>query len=273
MRSRIIGALLVPAGQVDFEPSFTYTRRDGDLPALVNLDGNLVLAPQRVKRDEFVTALNARFGLPWDAQLELGLPYNAVDQQRTTNFAAGRITSSDTGTGLGDFSLGIAKTVLREERWWPDLIARFTWDSATGESRDNDVALDGGYNDIVGQIVALKRQDPLAFIASAAYQTTFEKDGVEPGDELRIALGAFLATSPDTSISLLLSQQFVDDIRQDGRKIKNSNQNITSLNFGVSSILGRRTLLSLNAGVGLTEDAPDYSIGVSLPVRFDLPVF
>lgn len=35
-------------------------------------------------------------------------------------------------------------------------------------------------------------------------------------------------------------------------------------------ILGRGVLLQIHAGVGLTEDAPDYRIGVSLPMRVDL---
>jgi hypothetical protein len=31
-------------------------------------------------------------------------------------------------------------------------------------------------------------------------------------------------------------------------------------------------LLNLTAGVGLTDDAPDYSVMLSLPIRFGIPV-
>jgi hypothetical protein len=30
-------------------------------------------------------------------------------------------------------------------------------------------------------------------------------------------------------------------------------------------------LLDVTAGIGLTEDAPDYSVTVSVPFHFDLP--
>jgi hypothetical protein len=30
-------------------------------------------------------------------------------------------------------------------------------------------------------------------------------------------------------------------------------------------------LLDVSAGIGLTEEAPDYSLRVALPVRLDLP--
>jgi len=42
-----------------------------------------------------------------------------------------------------------------------------------------------------------------------------------------------------------------------------------TLNLGASTILGRDTLLNVTAGIGVTEDAPDYSIGISLLVRTD----
>jgi hypothetical protein len=32
-------------------------------------------------------------------------------------------------------------------------------------------------------------------------------------------------------------------------------------------------LLSITGGVGLTDDAPDYFVVLSLPVRFDTPTF
>jgi hypothetical protein len=50
--------------------------------------------------------------------------------------------------------------------------------------------------------------------------------------------------------------------------VPGSNQLSSTLLFGVSSIVGHRTLLSLAAGVGLTKDAPDYTVYLSLPMRF-----
>jgi hypothetical protein len=52
--------------------------------------------------------------------------------------------------------------------------------------------------------------------------------------------------------------------------VPGSDRHAAALAFGASSILGRGTLLSLSVLVGLTRDAPDYAVHLSLPIRFDL---
>lgn len=46
---------------------------------------------------------------------------------------------------------------------------------------------------------------------------------------------------------------------------------IGTLNFGASSIIGRGKFLDLTAGMGLTDEAPDYLVGISVALRFDIP--
>ena len=216
--------------------------------------------------------LSLRGGLPFDAQLEFNLPYTEVDQENVNNIQVATLSQSTTGWGLGDLSLGVAKTVLREKNWWPDLVTRFTWTAPTGQFKSNDVVLGNDRNQLRGQVVALKRQDPLAFSAQVFYETTFERNGFELGDNLGLSGGLFLATSPETSLQLSLSQEFVQDSKLNGRKQKGSDQVASVLNLGFSSILARNVLLQMVVGVGLTDDAPDYSVGLSLPIRFSLPV-
>jgi uncharacterized coiled-coil protein SlyX len=267
------GALLLPYGQVEVEPSFSYTRRHDDVSALARLNGVTVPVNQKVRDNEFQPSVFARAGLPFDAQLEANMPYEIIEQERVTDVGGvARVARSATGSGIGDFSVGLAKTVLREKNWWPDLIARVTWNTPTGQAQDNRVTLGGGFNQIVGQVVALKRQDPLAFVASASYQKTLNQvRGIEPGNEAEFFLGTFLATSPNTSLQISLDQTFADDAKFKGDKIKDSDQVSSTLNLGISSILARNVLLQLVGGVGLTPDAPDYSVTVSLPIRFDVP--
>lgn len=268
------GALLLPTGQAEIEPSFSYARRESDLsPALIDTGGgDLALTNPNVERDELTPALGLRVGLPWDAQVELSLPYNFVQQDEVIETGTGRITRDGWGNGLGDLRVGLAKTVLREGVVRPDLIARVTYDTGTGERDDNDIVLDGGFSAVTGQLVALKRQDPLAFVASGFYQKTFDDNDVNPGDQYGFSLGTFLAASPATSLRFQLQTTFIDDIERDGRTISNSDRNEALLVVGASSILGRGVLLDVAGGIGLTDDAPDYFITLSLPIRFDLPI-
>jgi hypothetical protein len=268
------GALLLPAGQAEIEPSFTYTRRESDVsPVLVDTgDGDLALTNPNLERDELTPALGVRVGLPLDSQIELSLPYNFVQQDEVIDTGGGRITRDGWGNGIGDLRVGLAKTVFREGVVRPDLIARVSYNTGIGERDDNDIALDGGFSAVTGQLVALKRQDPLAFVASGFYQKTFEDNDLNPGDQYGFSLGTFLAASPATSLRFQLQTTFIDDVERDGRTISDSDRNEAVLVVGASSILGRGVLLDVAGGIGLTDEAPDYFISISLPIRFDLPV-
>jgi hypothetical protein len=115
-----------------------------------------------------------------------------------------------------------------------------------------------------------KRQDPLVFIGSVSYGIGFEKNGVKPGDQLSFSLGALLAASPETSLRAVLDQTFVDNFRVGNNAIRGSSQVIGTLNLGASSIIGRGKFLDLTVGIGLTDGAPNYSIGASVSISFDV---
>jgi hypothetical protein len=266
------GALLLPAGRIEVSPSFTYTRRTGDFPVFLNVDGTPVLAEREVRRNEFDFFLSLRYGLPLESQLELGLPYNVVEQSIADQVLGNNFQeSSSTGHGLGDFSVGLAKTVLRERNWWPDVVLRVNWDTGTGQRDNNDVVLDGGFQELTGSISLAKRQDPLVFVGGAFYETVFEEDDIDPGDTLGFSIGTFLAASPNTSLSLVLNQSFGDEFELNGQRIRGSDTVQSILTLGASAILGRNVLLGGAVGVGLTDDSPDYSVSISLPIRFSTP--
>jgi Putative MetA-pathway of phenol degradation len=266
------GVLLLALGEAEIDPSFTYTRRENTFPVVVG--GNLV-AQQNVRRNEFDSDTSLRIGLPWDSQLEVDVPYSFVDQSTTTEVGGSPIDKSDRwGNGLGDIGIGFAKTVVQENGgWWPDVVARVQWDAPTGNTRDNDVFLGGGFNEVSGSLNLVKRQDPLAFVGGFRYAKSFENDDIEPGDELGFSLGTVLAASPETSLSFIFNQAFSNDTRIDGETIDGTDQVTGTLSIGAATILGRNTLLSVTGDIGLTDDAPDYAIGVSLPIRFSVPPY
>jgi hypothetical protein len=269
------GALLLPAGQAEVEPSFTYARRENDVGSvLIDVgDGDLTLTSPDVERNELTAAVGVRVGLPWESQLELSLPYNFVQQDEILDAGpAGRATRDGWGNGIGDLRVGLAKTVLREGVVRPDLIARVTYNTGIGERDDNDIVLDGGFSAVTGQLVALRRQDPLAFVASGFYQKTFDDNNLNPGDQYGFNLGTFLAASPETSLRFQFQTTYIDDIERGGETLSDSDRVEGIFVVGASSILGRGVLLDIAGGVGLTDEAPDYFISISLPIRFDLPV-
>lgn len=269
------GALLLPFGQAEIEPGLSYTRRETSSPVFVtNGDAGVVfIGEDRVERDEVRATLDLRAGLPFDSQIELTLPYNYVDQSVETMVGgvAGNAANGD-GGALGNPRIGLAKTLVREAGWRPDVVARGYWDTKLGKSDDDGVALTGNFNELGFNISATKRQDPLAFVGGIGYATVLENDDVEPGDTLSLTAAAVLAASPSTSLRLAFTQQFSDDVKVDGEKIDGSDSSSGVLTIGASSILGPRALVDLALDVGLSDDAPDYAVRLAMPVRFDVPL-
>ena len=255
------GALLVPYGSAEVEPAFGYARREIPTLALFTQE-----------RNEFTGSVGLRVGLPWESQLSLGIPYVGVTQQIIANFVSPpQQVTSGSGASFGDLTLGLSKTLLHQSGWLPDLIGAISYEAPTGPQSVNRVALPGsGQNRLGFSLTALKRQDPLAFVLSVGYTKAFEQSHINPGDQLSVLGGVYLATSPETSLSASLLQVFGQAPTLDGVSLTGANTVQSILLLGVSSILGRGTLLNLQLGIGLTRDAPKYSVVLSFPIRFAL---
>jgi hypothetical protein len=265
------GALLLPTRTIEITPSFTYQRVEQTSPVLasitnpVNGTPALVLTSQRTRRNEMAAHLGVRAGLPHGSQLELDLPYNYVRSSQVTDLGP---VSSANGSGVGDVSLGIAKTLVRESGWRPDLIGRLTYNFGNGRRQDGTLSLGSGFRQVQGELVALKRQDPLAFVASTFYSRAFEKDGIKPGDAAGFSLASVLAASPATSLQLGFAQIYRREQENNGLKVRGSDQTYGIASLGASSVLSRDVTLLTQFGIGVGGDAPKYSFSVSLPILF-----
>ncbi|MDA8381484.1 MAG: transporter [Betaproteobacteria bacterium] len=264
------GALLLAPHQIDVEPSVSFTRQEISAPTYYFLGSNLVLDSQQIRRDEIAANLAVKIGLPWESQVEFGLPYNYVHQSQVADLgAAGRFAGTAHGSGWGDFSVGLAKTFTHEAGWRPDLIGRITYTVGQGSQQDNGVVMPGGNPSAQVQLVALQRQDPLAFVGSLFYQKSFEKDQIRQGDQVGFSLGTLLAASPQTSLQFAFNQTFARDTQVNGSDVPGSEQTIGMFNVGASSILNKNVMLNVVLGIGLSSDAPKYMFQITLPIRFD----
>jgi hypothetical protein len=252
------GNLLVPKGFAEVELMFGYTRRELPTQVFFNLN-----------RNEISSALAMRFGLPWESQFEITLPYNLA-QQQVTDIAVtpAQQVSNSWGNSFGDLTVGLAKTFVHESGWIPDLLGRVTYEIPTGPETSNQVPLTS-HRDLLGfSLTATKRQDPLVFIATGGYTKSFQTGQINLGDQVNFLTGVFLASSPETSLRAVLQENFVKPIRVNDVTFRGSDTVQTILTFGASSILGRGILADLQVGAGLTNSAPKYSVILSGTYRF-----
>lgn len=265
------GALLLPYGQAEIQPYATYLRQEAKQPFLFTSNNNLQTANATIRRNEFDMGANFLVGLPFESQAEIRIPYQVINQSVVMPDNFDTKETSNTGNALGDISVGVAKTVVHESNWIPDLVARLTWNTPSGSVTNNNVAMGGGFNSFSASMTALKRQDPLAFTGRIGYQKTLEKDGIEPGDQLSLSVGATLAASPQTSLSIGLQQTYAFETKINNANIQGSDNLSSYFTIGASSTIGRNLFFSILGGIGLTESSPDYFINITIPFRFDLP--
>lgn len=263
----LTGGILVPRGQYEIEPGlqFDYAGRT---------------AIGLVRRENVVASLGLRVGLPWTSQLELSIPY--LRQKVEVLVPGGTTVADDSGTG--DIQIGLSKELLAPGRGGTSLIGNVTYQNASGDSNLallanpalgsllSSTSLGAGFDSIQVSLTAVKRMDPLVFLGSLTHafnrSTTAGGADIDPSDSTGANFRAILATSPSASLRLGFSLARAGDLSVNGTPLPASRQTSSLLELGGSVILTRRMLLDVAFAAGLTEDAPDFVVGVSLPIRF-----
>jgi hypothetical protein len=241
------GGLVLPKYALQIEPQFLYFHTGS--------------ASNASQRDILISALTFRLGLPLDAQAEFRVPYVIQDE-----------TATDRVSGVGDAQLSLTKELLRETGRLPSLLITARWTAPTGEDRASagTFATGTGFHVLEAQTTAVKTQDPLAFFATFSYSTPVARRNsdvsVEPGDVAAIKGGGILAASPDTSLGVAVTLAFAAAPIAKG--VRTFDQTIGIVELSVGQVLSRRFFLDLSVQVGVTRDAPDLGLVVSLPVRF-----
>ena len=264
------GAQLLRPGQVEFVPKFDISHFKGMFPTALMLGDSSVVGEIEQKFDIYEQSVDLRIGLPFDAQLNIALPYRVVDQETGTG-VDGMIQSvnNHSGSGFGDITIGLAKALATEQSWRPNLIGQLVWLSGSGDERDDGVYLGGGNSGLAASLNAYWRRDPVVFLMSGGYTYYQTGNAIRPGDSVDLSLGLGLAVSPETALIFSLDQSFIGEYTRDGVDLPGTDRLSSTLGLSASTILGRKLFLQVKTGLGLTEDTPEYRFGASLAYRFD----
>jgi len=264
------GARLLQFGQLDVEPRFAAARRNGRFPAAVADSDATFIGEISRTYEVHEREVDLRAGLPWDSQLEIGLPYITVDREIETDIAGTvRSVTKESGSGAGDATVGLSKVLATESGVRPNLIGRLIWLTGSGDRRDGEFLLGSGYAGFSGRLSASWRRDPVVLLVSGGY-TRYEDDAdIRPGDSLNISLGLGLALSPETALQVSLNQTVANEVERNGIALRGTDRLTSTLDLAVSTTLGPRVYLRGYTSVGLTDESPDYGFGASLTSRFD----
>jgi hypothetical protein len=267
------GALLLPKGGLEISPgiAFSHSQRQG-LVLVDTPEGISTVSDQRLRTDGLEFAATARYGLPWRSQIQVRVPF-AWRRQASALGDGTEVSNHD--TYLGDVELELSHQFLVEKGALPALIGGVSWRFPTGRDPFRtpvaSIASGGGTHQVTVRATALKTIDPLVVFSTLSYSANLSREEdfgrVHPGNAIAWQLGGLLAVSPETSVNFGFAQQFRFRTSVDDVPIAGSDGIAAVAQFGIDQVLSARTLLDISLGIGLTDDAPDYQLMISLPIR------
>lgn len=203
------------------------------------------------------TFLTPRIGLLDRLELDLFLPFGYAEQE--TDLGVTRLRREE--AGLGDIA-----GRLRYQLWYelgarPDLIVELDVRAPTGE----EPLLGTGHWNVGGGVALVKTLDPVVFFGRLGYLVTLERAGRDPGDQLLYQVGMGYSFNDRVSYDMRVTGAVVGRTAQEGRTVPRSSLDIITLQFGVTVRATRRLFVEPVVALGLTNDAPDVIVGVSLP--------
>lgn len=294
------GGVLLQKGQLEISPQLRYSLQSTNrlyvyglavLPALVI--GTIDVAD--VERNIVEPSLTFRYGLWNQLQMEVMVPWRYSND--IISYQSGE-EEKETDTAFGDIEGGISYQFLNENAGRPALVGSVRVKSTTGkdpfEVNDDEIPTGSGFWGIRGTLSAIKTIDPVVIFGNVGYTYNVSKKidlgptvnvgdvDFDPGDSVEWGLGFAYALSPEFSLNIQYSHQivfrsFIDDIEfpENNTNIKTgsiigTHQNIPSLKFGTVLALEKGGYLDFSLAIGLSEDAPDLTVQLAFPFRFDL---
>ncbi|MHB1059575.1 MAG: transporter [Rhodanobacter sp.] len=233
---------------------------------------------------------------------------NTVYQKGGAGGSAAAIAEEETrGAGIGDISLSANYKLLTETAGRPDTVLTFGVTAPTGRApygidwnvleRGDDQYIrfavpdkqptgNGVWQGNIG-ISAIKTMDPAIVFANLGYIHSFPRSfgdidtdpqtrnpgDVKLGNSYYVGAGVAFAFNERTSLSLSFSDKLSAkaSLRYKGApwtKVIGSDANAATFNMGVTYAMSQHTTLVTLLGVGLTPDAPDYSLTFKIPYMF-----
>jgi hypothetical protein len=268
------GGMLLQKGKGVIVPSFAWAHFSSNV---IHLQGFVLLplyigdiSTQTIRRDIFIETLGLKYGLLDNFQAELKVPYRHQYERVTDNSLLTETVTK--GKGLGDIEFGLSRQIGWENGFIPDLVAAINVKSDTGDGYQ-DLATGTGHWALRASLIAAKSSDPAVIFSSLTYAHSFKRniDGqgeMAPGDTIGYSLGAAIALSYQTAINFSFDHSVTFKTKRNGRVIKGTFLNVANLKIGFNWSIDENTSVDVAVSAGLTEDAPDVTAMVSVPIKF-----
>ncbi|WP_035358654.1 putative pilus system protein FilC [Acinetobacter calcoaceticus] len=225
--------------------------------------------------------------------VQYGLLDNLTFSATVPFVAKSEIVRDTTAAGLGDISFGARWEPFPLKQGRLPLVLFGNVSTKTGDS-PYEIGLDElstgkGYYSVGVGASTRKYIDPVVLFASASANYGFKETGLDqargsgakgpriltsfdPGISGGFSFGFAYSFNYDVSLTMSYQQSFNMDaefeFNNGDESYKSPDQSSAMLSFALGVRVSPETIVNGTVGIGLTEDAPDVSLGLSFPLDF-----
>ncbi|ENX42557.1 transporter [Acinetobacter sp. NIPH 2100] len=259
-----------------YDLDYTYYR-DSRLDLAMS-DSNSSLSRLRVEEDANHTLTNTftvQYGLLDNLTLSASLPFVAKKE----------LLKDTTTAGLGDINFGARWEPFPLKQGRLPLVLFGSLSTKTGDS-PYEVGIDElstgkGYYSVGAGASTRKYIDPVVLFASFSTSYGFKESGLnqargsrtlesfDPGLSGGFSFGFAYSFNYDVSLTMSYQQSFNTGAKfyfENNESYKSADQSSAMLSFALGVRVSPETIVNGTVGIGLTEDAPDVSLGLSFPL-------
>lgn len=302
-----VGGVLTRRGTLTVEPTLTASHTSSNrffFQGVEIVDAVLIGAIEATEssRNYMSAQLGLRYGLTHRMEVSGKVPFvyrddrveSTIISESAENQGEPTFLQNIDGKGLGDVEFGVQYQVNDGAGNWPYFVTNLRAKSTTGKGpfsvdRDADgieteLATGSGFWSVEPSVTMIYPTDPAVFFANFGYIWNIGRDvnlatgnsfigRVSPGDTISGSFGLGFALNDRMSMSLGYQHNYVFGTTSEinGNNIRSNDFQVGSLLFGMSLGVGESTGLSMNVGIGVTDESPDVQFTLRMP--FSLALF
>ncbi len=207
------------------------------------------------------------------------------------------VAKFDTEADITNYSIGDLSGTVRWQPWGivPGALSKTLFGSLKLKTGDSPYEIDpnrhlasgSGYYSLSGGASISKVLDPVVLFGSGTYAYNIPetdlnqvRDGsvlkeVHPGSSLSGSMGFAYSLSYDVSLSVSFQASYNDKtkfvLKRGGDTINSTvgSQVTGIMNFALGVRVSPKTITNINVGFGMTESAPDFMVGFSMPIDIE----
>lgn len=269
---------LLKSGEISLDYSFDYSYfRNDRIDIAFNDSGSI---------SRFLIEQDAQHSFSNSFSFDYGIWNNLTANMRLPLVFKYDSAKDVSGAALGDVSFGLRWQPFALKRGAPVTTLFATASTATGDSPykinpNTDLSSGKGYYAASFGASTSKVIDPAVVFGSLSYTMGFDVTDLDqargnrvltefhPGDSISFSMGMAYSLSYDLSISASYQQSYAfqsEYLFSNGDFVGSEDSTSASLGTSVGIRMSPKRIVNVGFGFGLTEEASDVTIGISLPI-------